>query len=72
MVELSVEVKNLNVNSMGSIWPEFSLIHDTDEQCPFMQDYNNKQRFELELDKELTKISSQSWAHLDFPVCIYI
>jgi len=60
MVELSVEVKNLNVNSMGSIWPEFSLIHDTDEQCPFMQDYNNKQRFELELDKELTKISSQS------------
>lgn len=56
MVEFSVEVKNLNVNFKCSDWPEFSRIHDTDEQCPFMQNSCNKQRLELKLDKELPKV----------------
>lgn len=53
MVEFSVEVKNWNVNSRCCCWPEFSHIHDTDEQCPFMQNSCCKARFELKLDKQL-------------------
>lgn len=50
-----MEVKNLNVNSKCSGWPEFNRIYDTDEQCLFTQNSCNKQRHELKLDKELLK-----------------
>lgn len=53
MVEFSVEVKNWNVNSRCSDWPEFSHIHDPDEQCPFSQNSYNKPTLELKLDKQL-------------------
>lgn len=53
MVEFSVEVKNWNINSKCSSRPEFSHIHDTDEQCPFMQNSCNKPRLESKIDKQL-------------------
>lgn len=70
MVEFSVEVKKWNVNSRCCGWPEFSHIHDTDEQGPFMQNSCYKARLELKLDKQLPVVLSQALMHLDFPVFI--
>lgn len=56
MVEFSVEVKNLNINSKCSRWPEFNCIHDTDDECSFTQNSCSTGRVELKLGRELSKV----------------